>query len=38
MVKLLDRPGYATFDDLEVVTAEGAKADLIDGVVSCCAS
>jgi len=33
MVKLLDRPGHETYDDFEVVTAEGAKADLIEGVI-----
>jgi Uma2 family endonuclease len=32
-VKLLERRGFATFDDLEVATAEGAKADLIEGVI-----
>jgi Uma2 family endonuclease len=33
MVQLLNRTGYETFDDFEVVTAEGAKADLIDGII-----
>jgi Uma2 family endonuclease len=33
MIKLLDRPGFETYDDLEFVTAKGAKADLIEGVI-----